>query len=197
VWTDGRVAEWQTTGIRPAVAVWTADHLAVFLDAVTGDGLFALWWLIALRGLRRGEAAGLRWCEVDLDHGVLFIVRNRTTAGYQVIEGAPKTAAGARAVALDRHTVAVLREHRRRQLEQMTRRLAGGKVWRNSGYMFSRPDGSPMHPGYLTQRFAKLVRQTDMPQFGCTTCAMAPRPSRMRPAPTSRPCRTCSATPAS
>jgi hypothetical protein len=38
VWTDGRVAEWQHTGIRPAVAVWTADHLAVFLDAVTATG---------------------------------------------------------------------------------------------------------------------------------------------------------------
>jgi hypothetical protein len=61
VWTDGRVAEWQATGIRPAVAVWTSGHLAVFLDTVTADQLFALWWLIALRGLRRGETCGLRW----------------------------------------------------------------------------------------------------------------------------------------
>ena len=59
--TDGRVAEWQRTGARPAVAVWTAEHLASFLDAVVGDSLFALWWLSALRGLRRGEACGLRW----------------------------------------------------------------------------------------------------------------------------------------
>jgi len=35
---------------------------------------------------------------------VLFIVRNRTTAGYQVVEGPPKTAAGTRAIALDKHT---------------------------------------------------------------------------------------------
>ncbi len=163
VWTDGRVAEWQTTGIRPAVAVWTAVHLAAFLDAVTVDRLFALWWLIALRGLRRGEACGLRWCEVDLDHGVLFIVRNRTTAGYQVIEGDPKTAAGVRAVALDRHTVAVLREHRRRQLADRARRLAAGKIWCDTGYVFVRPDGSPIHPGYVTQRFAKLVKTAEVP----------------------------------
>jgi integrase len=51
------------------------------------------------RGLRRGEACGLRWSELDLEHGVLFVVRNRTTAGYQVIGGEPKTAAGRRAVA--------------------------------------------------------------------------------------------------
>jgi integrase len=93
VWTDGRVEEWERTGERPSVAVWTADQLATFLNTVTTDALFALWWLTALRGLRRGEACGLRWSELDLEHGVLFVVRNRTTAGYQVIEGEPKTPA--------------------------------------------------------------------------------------------------------
>jgi integrase len=163
VWTEGRVEEWQRTGQRPAVAVWTAEHLATFLDAVVDDSLFALWWLIGLRGLRRGEACGLRWSEVDLDHGLLFIERNRTTAGYQVIEREPKTAAGTRAVALDRHTVKVLREHRRRQIDQRAKRLAAGKTWHDSGYVFVRSDGSPIHPGYASGRFRLLVRQTNVP----------------------------------
>jgi integrase len=163
VWTAGRIEQWQRTGQRPAVAVWTAEHLSTFLDAVVGDSLFALWWLIGLRGLRRGEACGLRWSEVDLDHGLLFIVRNRTTAGYQVVEGEPKTAAGVRAVALDRHTVKVLRAHHRHQTEQRAQRLAAGKVWHESGYVFVRKDGSPIHPGYASCRFRLLVRQTDLP----------------------------------
>ena len=29
--------------------------------------------LIALRGLRRGEAVGLRWCDIDLDNRVAYI----------------------------------------------------------------------------------------------------------------------------
>jgi integrase len=84
VWTDDRIAHWQKTGTRPAVAVWTVEHLATFLTAMAGDNLYALWWLIGLRGLRRGEACGLRWSEVDLDRGILFVVRNRTTVGYRV-----------------------------------------------------------------------------------------------------------------
>lgn len=60
VWTPSRVADWQATGIRLPVAVWTAAQLAAFLDSVREDRLYALWWLAALRGLRRGEAAGLR-----------------------------------------------------------------------------------------------------------------------------------------
>lgn len=62
-----RVAEWQRTGIRPPVAVWTPAQTARFLDAIRGHRLYAAYHLIALRGLRRGEAAGLRWCDIDLD----------------------------------------------------------------------------------------------------------------------------------
>jgi integrase len=67
VWTQERVGHWQQTGEHPAVAVWTAAQTARFLNAIAGHRLYAAYHLIALRGLRRGEAAGLRWCDVDLD----------------------------------------------------------------------------------------------------------------------------------
>jgi integrase len=35
--------------------------------------LYAVFHLIALRGLRRGEAAGLRWCDVDLEGSAAMI----------------------------------------------------------------------------------------------------------------------------
>ncbi|MEV7228565.1 site-specific integrase [Polymorphospora sp. NPDC051019] len=163
VWTPDRVHAWQQTGTHPPVAVWTAEQLGAFLDTVRDDPLFAFWWLTALRGLRRGEGCGLRWTEIDLDHGVLYVERNRTTAGYQVVEGDPKTPAGRRPVALDRHTIQVLRDHRRRQRDQRTRRLAAGRTWIDSGYVFVRKDGSPIHPGYASGRFRLLVTRTDLP----------------------------------
>lgn len=49
------------------MAVWTEYQLAEFLRFVAVDRLYGMWWLIGLRGLRRGEAAGLRWGDVDLD----------------------------------------------------------------------------------------------------------------------------------
>jgi integrase len=95
VWTEVRVASWEQTGAHPAVAVWTADQLAEFLGAVTDDSLFAFWWLAGLRGLRRGELCGLRWTDIDLDRAILTVERNRTTAGYQIVEGDPKPPPGA------------------------------------------------------------------------------------------------------
>ncbi|WP_431728058.1 tyrosine-type recombinase/integrase [Verrucosispora sp. TAA-831] len=163
VWTDDRVHAWHTTGEHPAVAVWTAQQLGAFLDTVTDDPLFAFWWLTALRGLRRGEMCGLRWTEIDLDRGVLYVERNRTTAGYQVIEGDPKTAAGRRPVALDKRTIHVLRDHRERQRDQKARRVAAGKTWVDSGYVFIRKDGNPLHPGYASGRFRLLVKRAGIP----------------------------------
>jgi integrase len=119
-----------------------------------------MWWLIALRGLRRGEAAGLRWCDIDLDAGTLTIAQQRIAYGRTVHVGPPKTAASSRTVALDRATVRLLREHRRRQHSE---RDTAGDHWQDSGYVFTTPDGAPLHPDWLTRRFRRLVTLSGLP----------------------------------
>lgn len=73
IWTEEQIAQWQITGERPPVSVWTASQTARFLHASREHRLYGAFHLIALRGLRRAEAAGLRWCDVDLDHRILLI----------------------------------------------------------------------------------------------------------------------------
>src|SRR6266511_3956973 len=92
-----------------------AAQVGVIADVVADDRLFAMWWLIALRGLRRGEAAGLRWVDVDLDQKIIMIEQQRLAYGHTVAIGPPKTAASRRTIALDRITVRLLRTHLRRQ----------------------------------------------------------------------------------
>jgi integrase len=163
VWTEARVESWEQTGAHPAVAVWTADHLAEFLGAVNDDPMFACWWLAGLRGLRRGELCGLRWADIDLHRGVLTIERNRTTAGYQVVEGDPKTPAGRRTIALDKRSVQILRIHRRREQDRKAEATENGRQWFDTGYVFTRRDGKPINPNYATTRFAILVRRAGLP----------------------------------
>jgi integrase len=55
------------------VAVWTPAQTAAFLHHIRGRELYPAYWLVALLGLRRGEVAGLRWCDVDLEAGVLMV----------------------------------------------------------------------------------------------------------------------------
>jgi integrase len=131
-----------------------------FLEFVQDDPLYAFWWLVALRGLRRGEAAGLRWQDIDPQRRQLTIVNQRTTVGYQIVEGPPKSAASRRTIALDDRNVAVLRAHRNRQ-RALYRQL--GLSWAEAGYVFVTSDGRPYHPNYFTNRLQYLIKQAGLP----------------------------------
>ncbi|MEV0623567.1 site-specific integrase [Nonomuraea sp. NPDC050404] len=174
VWTARRVAAWQETGERPPLAVWTLDQLVDFLNIVRDDRLFALWWLVALRGLRRGEAAGLRWMDLDVDRRELTISRQLvgTEEGVQALP--PKSTASQRTIALDSETLRLLREQERAQ----RRRL--GPDWLVAGPIFCQPDGSALRPDYLSYRFHKLVVASGLPpirlhdlRHGAATLALA------------------------
>jgi integrase len=160
VWTEHRVDAWRRGEPRPSVAVWTTRQLARFLDLVREDQLFAMWWLIALRGLRRGEAAGLRWIDADLDQQVVMIEQQRIAYGRTVAIGPPKTRASRRTIALDKTTTRLLRAHRRRQQAEYQ---AAGRTWHESGYVFTAPDGWPLHPDWITRRFHRLVTDSGLP----------------------------------
>src|SRR5689334_11825432 len=53
--------------VRLATPVWTATELRAFLDFVRSDRLYPMFRLLAMTGVRRGEACGLRWHDVDLE----------------------------------------------------------------------------------------------------------------------------------
>jgi integrase len=160
VWTTEQVREWQRTGIRPPVAVWTPAQTAAFLNAIQGHRLYAAYHLIALRGLRRGEAAGLRWCDIDLDTGTAIISWQLQQYDGHVTLCPPKTAHSERIIALDRTTVAALRAHRARQLAE---RAAAGQDYLDSGYVFTRLNGDPMAPDWLSRYFRRLNDASGLP----------------------------------
>lgn len=161
VWTPERVKRWQDTGELPsAVMVWTPAQLGAFLDTATSDRLYALFHLVAHRGLRRGEACGIEWADVDLDAGQLAVRRQLVQVGWDVVEGDPKSDAGGRTIALDAGTVVAMRTHRREQLEE---RLQWGAAWVDSGKVFTREDGSALHPESVTDRFHALSSGAGLP----------------------------------
>lgn len=101
VWTEGREAHWRQTGERPAVAVWTPAQTAAFLKSSYEYPLHMLYLLVALLGLRRGEAAGLRWCDIDLDARVLQVSHQVQDHNGRTVICPPKTESSVRVLALD------------------------------------------------------------------------------------------------
>jgi integrase len=177
VWTPYRIEAWRRTGERPAVAVWTAAQTAQFLNNIQEHRLYAAYHLIALRGLRRGEAAGLRWCDVDLDGKTVMICQQLQQYDGRLEICPPKTAHSTRAIALDHTTVAALREHRDRQQREAA---AYGAGYRLSGFVFTNLNGNPMAPDRLTRTFRQLTIEAGLPpirlhdlRHGAATLALA------------------------
>jgi integrase len=149
-------------GPSPEMQVWTPEELRTFLTHARQDRLYALWLLVATTGMRRAELAGLRWVDVELDEGRASPRRPRVVVNYAVEVSEPKTAKGRRSVALDALTVAALREHKERQAEDQAE---VGPGWQDSGLVFTRPDGAPIHPDLISDWFERLAREAGLPKI--------------------------------
>ncbi|WP_238010336.1 site-specific integrase [Dactylosporangium sp. AC04546] len=163
VWTDQRVKTWRDTGKTPSpVMIWNPEQTGLFLDHThdADDRLYALYHLVIFTGLRRGEACGLHWDDVDLDARTLTVRWQIVQHGWATAIDTPKTADSEAAVALDAETIAVLHTHRTRQNRE---RLAAGPTWNKTGLVFTTPLGGQLHPADVTDHFHHLATQAGLP----------------------------------
>ena len=128
-----------------------------FVDATADDRYGLLFRLILLRGLRRGEACGLRWSDVEDDGRALTVNRTMHRDGTT---GDPKTRSSQRTISLDAQTAEALRRHRRAQLQE---RMAAGPAWQDQDWIFCRSDGSHVPPLWLLKRFRELADEAGLP----------------------------------
>jgi integrase len=151
---------WISTTRPCPVMVWTPAQTQVFLTLARRNRLYALYHLIAFRGLRRGEACGLRRADTDLDTATTSVRWQITQIGWATAQGPPKSDAGERPVALDAQTVAVLRAHRQRHDAE---RDEAGAAWTQTGFEFTNPDGTALHPAAVTYTFEMLAYLAGLP----------------------------------
>jgi integrase len=151
---------------QPKPAVWTPAETAAFLDEAKRDALAPLWFLLALEGMRRGEALGLRWADVNWERGTVHISQtvapDKTNNGAPVIQARTKTRAGARSVKLTAETIAILNEHRDRQRFQ---RQAAGEQWRDHDLIVCTASGTPINPNNVTRSYNRLVILSGVPRI--------------------------------
>ncbi len=140
-------------------AVWSAAEARLFIDSTRQDRLRALYLLALTTGMRRGELLGLRWSDVDFERCRLSAKQTLVSVGYEVRVSEPKTKRARRSIALDGATVAILRSHR---AEQSVERLRFGEGAEDNDLVFTREDGSLLHPMSVSARFKRLVRSAGL-----------------------------------
>ena len=140
------------TGTTPPP--FSPDEARRFMAAVENHRLYAPWVVLIMLGLRRSEACGLHWSDVDLDAGTLRVERGLQRAGGELRELPTKTRRSNRTVPLPTACGRVLRDHRDRQAKE--RADAGPLRWQDTDYVFTTGVGTPLEPSYVSRLFVDL-----------------------------------------
>ena len=98
-------------------------------------------WHLALAGLRRGEIAGQRWADIDLDKRTLRIGATRVDVGGRAFDQEePKTVSAGRVLPIPD---ALLAELNAAKARQATEKLALGEAYMDLGYVVCNRRASP------------------------------------------------------
>lgn len=151
---------------RQPPVIWSADELRRFLAVAVNDSRSPLWHLLGLEAMRRGEALGLRWSDVNWERGTIHlsqtVVPDQTKAGAAKIQPRTKTASGARTVRLTPTTLALLAEHRDRQ--RFIRQAAGDR-WQDHDLIVATNVGTPVNPGNVMKALHRLADVAGVPRI--------------------------------
>ena len=100
--------------------------------------------LLAYSGMRRGEALGLDYKDIDFENGVLTIKRTSNyRKGYGVYTDTPKTKSSYRHLAIAPKLIELIKQLKSEQQMQANK---CGDLWVNSDRLFITGCGKPMHP---------------------------------------------------
>jgi integrase len=130
-----------------------------FLAYLKGHRNEALYAVMLSTGLRRGEALGLMWKDLDRDSGVLQIRRQLKREGGTLVTADTKTSRSRRSVNLPPPMLKALLWHERRQ---ETERTALGTSWINTDFIFTSAVGTPIDPRNFYREFTKICRDAGM-----------------------------------
>jgi len=145
----------------PETEVWGMEELDHFLTAAANSEFYAFFATMALTGLRRGEALGLKWDDIDLNKESQNIAIRRTAykigKEWQLTE--PKTKRSRRVIALP-VTLAMLlgyfRERKKTNAEYFGRELS------ENDFIFTFQDGTLPDPRYVSKVFRRIVENAGL-----------------------------------
>ncbi len=146
------------TGRTRKTQAWTSDEARAFLESARSDGdpLYALYVLVLVLGLRKGEALGLAWEDVDLDGGELAIRWQVQRVRRELLRRETKTEASDATLPLPGLCVIALRLRAERQAAD---RDAAGAAWQGDGLVFTGRLGTPVDPRTVNRVFTSRCRK--------------------------------------
>ncbi len=146
--------------VRYEITPLDIDQAKRFLEQVTGDRMEALYRVAIALGLRKGEALGLRWQDIDLDNGTLNVRHSLTYVQGTPSLAEPKSAKSRRTITIPPELVGHIRRHRVRQLEE---RMIAGTRWADLDLVFSSASGTALDQSKLSRELRAHLVNAKLP----------------------------------
>ena len=151
---------------RTEAAFLEENEVEELLDAVyeKADHPFdVIIQLILYTGMRRGEALGLEWEDIDFANNVITV---RHTLQYLpekgVFEEETKNTSSMRSIKVGQDLIDILNDFRDWQDSE---REKAGEFWIGGSKIFTAQDGRPINPGTVTSWFHNFIQSNDLPQI--------------------------------
>ena len=126
------------------------EQLASFLREAKESGVFEMYYIELATGLRRGELLGLKWSDIDLEHGNLRVQRQIARIDGEIVEGPLKTKNAYRTLPLSADAIDVLKTQK--------------KKCGNSQYVFPSPTGGPISPDSVLHMLHRVLKRAGLPK---------------------------------
>ncbi|WP_088312868.1 site-specific integrase [Kineosporia sp. R_H_3] len=141
---------------------WTVDEARRFLEAAfeAGDPHYAAYVLMLVLGLRRGELLALKWQDVDLDVGTVWIGWQLQRVDGRLLRRQTKTEASDALLPLPPICTTALTVWRARQAN---RRAQAGLAWHDLDFVFTTRHGLPVEPRNFHRDFKRRAALAGVP----------------------------------
>ena len=136
------------------ISPFDPNEARLFVKAISGERLEALYLLAIAIGLRQAEILGLSWKDIDFDKSQCIVRKTlqRIDGEFRFVE--PKTTRSRRTLALPDIVITSLKEHKGRQVGEM---LVAGDNWEKSDLVFTDLSGKPLADSVVRRRFYRIL----------------------------------------
>jgi len=145
--------------VRPDIKFMMPKEAKAFLQKAKKDRLGVLFTIALSMGLRRGEALGLRWEDVDFDKRIIRVRYALQRINSKLVLTELKTKTSRRDLPMIDLVYNGLKAHRKRQLKE---KLALGQYWKDSGLVFTTSLGTPISPRNLVRKYHALLKSAEL-----------------------------------
>ena len=126
------------------------EQLTSFLREAKDSGVFEMYYVELATGLRRGELLGLKWEDIDLEHGNLRVKRQIARIDGEIVEAPLKTKNAYRTLPLAEDTIQVLQQQRKK---------TGSSPW-----VFPSTSGGPISPDSVLHMLHRVLKRAGLPR---------------------------------